>query len=426
MSAKAQNLMNRKKILLISHNFSPEPIGIGKYNGEMINWLLKRGYDCTVITTFPYYPYWKVQAPYNNWWFKKEIQHNVESRTTLTIYRCPSYIPKNPTGKQRALQDFSFWLSKFFTVFKFILLNKKHDLIVTVAPPFHLAYLGLLLKKLNGGKLLYHIQDMQIEAARDLKLFSRKSVLTSLFKIEYGILKSADYVSSISDGMIKKIRAKIDRDIHYFPNWVDTDYFYPLPDRDKLKLKWGYSADDVVYLYSGAVGVKQRLERILVAAHDLLKHKHIKFIICSSGPYKDLLEKQAQSKGITNITFMNVQEKNVFNEFLNMADIHLVMQISDAGDLVMPSKLSTILAVGGASIITAAKGTSLYDMVQQYDFGYIVEPQDREQQDLLTTKILQIKLDDKLEQKRLNARLYATKYLDANNVMGQFEKDFLS
>ncbi|MBK0380668.1 WcaI family glycosyltransferase [Mucilaginibacter segetis] len=418
--------MNNKKILLISHNFSPEPIGIGKYNGEMLEWLANRGYECTVITTFPYYPFWKVQKPYNNLWYKKEIIYTEQTNAAITIYRCPSYIPKNPTGKRRALQDFSYWISKFFIVFKLGLLNKRFDLIVTVAPPFHLAYLGLMLRKLTGGKLLYHIQDMQIEAARDLKLFSKKRILAGLFKVEHNILKSADFVSSISEGMIKKIKKKVDREIEFFPNWVDTDYFYPLPNRNELKIKWGYQPDDIVYLYSGAVGVKQRLERILVTAEELKDHEHIKFIICSSGPYKDKLWKQANRKGLTNISFLQVQEKNVFNEFLNMADIHLVLQIADAGDLVMPSKLATIVAVGGASIITATKGTTLYDMVKDHNIGYIVEPQDKGIQDILTKQILDIKLNDELEEKRRNARKYAVEYLNVDKVMSKFEKSFLN
>ncbi|TWR27583.1 colanic acid biosynthesis glycosyltransferase WcaI [Mucilaginibacter pallidiroseus] len=418
--------MSKKKILLLSHNFSPEPIGIGKYNGEMISWLLNRGYDCTVITTFPYYPQWKVQKPYKNRWFKREVTSYAENHTKLTIYRCPSYIPKDPTGKQRALQDLSFWVSKFFVVFGMILLNRRYDLIVTIAPPFHLAHLGLLLRKLNGGKLLYHVQDMQIEAARDLKLFSQKHVLNSLFKVETSILKSADYVSSISEGMIRKIKAKVDRDVKYFPNWVDTERFYPIPSRENLKTKWGYSKDDIVFLYSGAVGVKQRLERILVTAQDVAKQPNIKFIICSSGPYMKSLQEQAAVLGLTNISFMDVQPKAIFNEFLNMADIHLVLQISDAADLVMPSKLSTILAVGGASIISASQGTSLHQLAQDHDIGYVIEPQDRKQQDILTNQVLHIAQNGlDLELKRQNARNYAVKHLNVDMVMGNFERDFL-
>lgn len=415
--------MDKKRILLISHNFSPEPIGIGKYNGEMLAWLAKRGHDCTVITTFPYYPFWKVQAPYNNLWYKKEVVYHGDNKLPLTIYRCPSYIPKNPTGKQRAMQDFSYWVSKFFMVFKLMLFRKKYDLIITIAPPFHLAYLGLMLRRLNGGKLLYHIQDMQIEAARDLKLFRRKSILAGLFKVEHDILQSADYVSSISDGMIKKIRAKIDRDIAFFPNWVDTDEFYPLPDRHLLKTKWGYQLNDIIYLYSGAAGVKQGLERILVSADELRDHAHIKFIICSSGPYQELLVQQAKQKGLTNVAFLPMQSKESFNEFLNMADLHLVLQIAHAGDLVMPSKLTTILSVGGASIVTAQTGTSLYEMVADNDFGYVIEPNNQE---LLTQTILNIKLDEELSRKRRNARNYAIEKLNVDKVMGNFVNDFLT
>ena len=415
--------MKPKKILLIGHNFFPELVGMGKYNGEMINWLVKRGYDCTVITTFPYYPHWKVQLPYKNLWYKKESIVDPDSNSTLTIYRCPSHIPKDPTGKQRAFQDFSFWVSKFFTVFKLILINKKFDLIITIAPPFHLAYLGLLIRKISGGKLLYHVQDLQIEAARDLKLFSNKKILTGLFKAELNILQNADYVSSISMGMIKKIQAKVDRNIVFFPNWVDTEYFFPLPERQLLKLKWGYKSDDIIYLYSGAIGVKQGLEGILVTAEQLKYKEHIKFIICSSGPYKDILYEQAKNKGLKNVAFFPVQSKETFNEFLNMADLHLVIQKANAGDLVMPSKLTTILAIGGASIITASKGTSLYHMVNEYDFGYIVEPGDQE---LLTKQILEINHDEDLERKRENARNYATKYLNIDKVMHDFVNNVLS
>lgn len=414
--------MSTKKILLISHNFSPEPIGIGKYNGEMLLWLANNGFECTVITTFPYYPFWKVQAPYNNLWYKKEHIVVGEGKPDLTIYRCPSYIPKDPTGKKRAVQDFSYWLSKFLMIFKFILSKRKFDLIITVAPPFHLAYLGLILRKLNGGKLLYHIQDMQIEAARDLKFFSRKRILAGLFKVEYHILRGADYVSSISDGMIKKIKLKVDRDVAFFPNWVDTSEYFPIPDRHLLKAKWGFTEDDLVLLYSGAVGVKQGLETILQTASQLRDHEHIKFVICSSGPYNELLREQAKKQNLTNITFLPVQAKETFNEFLNMADLHLVLQKANAGDLVMPSKLTTILAVGGASIITASKGTSLYDMVANEDFGYVVEPGNHE---LLTQQILAINQNDSLDVKRKNARNYARKHFDINKVMNDFVGNFL-
>jgi len=411
-----------KKILLISHNYAPEPTGIGKVNGEMINWLAANGFDCTVITTYPYYPYWKVQKPYKNLWFKKEVVKQGEDSIPIKIYRCPSYVPSNPTGKKRIFQDFTFWTSMIWQVFKQIILRKKYDLIISIAPPFHLAYLGLMLRSLNGGKLLYHIQDLQIDAAQDLNMLSSKKLFDYIYKIEKSILVKADYVGGISRGMIQKIKAKVEREVIYFPNWVDTVSFHYLNNRIALKGQWGYTEEDIIFLYSGAIGEKQGLEIILSAARELVSHKEIKFIICGSGPYKEQLMLIAEKEQLINIKFFPVQDKELFNEFLNMADYHLVLQKGNASDLVMPSKLATILAVGGVSIVTTSPGTSLYQLIKDYDLGYIVEPENCQ---LLSKLILEIKSNDCYARKSENARQYATLHLNIDNVMHEFVETVL-
>lgn len=410
--------MGIKKVLLIGHNFSPEPTGIGKYNGEMISWMASHGYDCTVVTTFPYYPQWEVQAPYQNkwWWYKKEVLKEA-GKSNITVYRCPSYTPADPTGKKRIIQDMSFWSSKIWQILKLVALRKKFDLIITVAPPFHLAFLGLMVRKLTGGKLVYHIQDLQIEAAQDLNILSNQAMFNRLYKMEKNILDSADYVSSISEGMIKKIEEKIDKKVIFFPNWADTSYFYPVEDRQTLKADWGFSADDVIYLYSGAIGEKQGLENIIFAAELVQEDSHIKFVICGSGPYKEKLIELAEARSLKNVSFLPVQEKDVFNKFLNMADFHLVLQKSNAGDLVMPSKLTTILAVGGVSIVTAAQDTSLYNVVEKYNVGYIIPPEDYV---ALANKIIEVKADLNVELKRANSRQYAIQYLNIDRIMQSF------
>lgn len=415
--------MNSRNVLLISHNFSPELTGIGKYNGEMIDWLAKNGYNCTVVTTFPYYPQWKVQEPYTNRWFKKEVIDYPASRTKVTVYRCPSYIPSQPSGKKRMVQDLSFWISKSWVILKLLMISKKFDLIITVAPPFHLAYLGLMVRNFTGGKILYHVQDLQIEAAQDLGMLSNNKLLDKLYEVEANILSKVDFVSTISEGMIEKVAAKVDKEVIFFPNWADTSFFYPIADRESLKKSWGFSADDLVVLYSGAIGEKQGLENVIHAADLLRNEAKIKFIICGSGPYKEKLVEMADEKKLTNLIFMPVQDKDKFNEFLNMADLHLVLQKANAGDLVMPSKLTTILAVGGASIVTCLPGTSLHNLLSKYNLGYIIEPESYE---LLAQKIKEIQHQQKdTELMCENARNYAINYLNIDNVMGRFvEKVF--
>jgi colanic acid biosynthesis glycosyl transferase WcaI len=177
-----------KRVLLIGHNFLPEPTGIGKYSGDMMEWLANNGYDCTVVTTFPYYPFWKVQPPYKNRWYKREVMPYSGGKTTMTIYRCPSYVPAKPTGKKRMIQDVSFWTSMFWVVLKLMIFNKRHDYVITIAPPFHLGFLAWFYRKVKGGKLIYHIQDLQIEAAQELNILSNDKMFKWLYAAEAKII----------------------------------------------------------------------------------------------------------------------------------------------------------------------------------------------------------------------------------------------
>ncbi|SFW63783.1 WcaI family glycosyltransferase [Chitinophaga sancti] len=402
-----------KRILLIGGNFSPEPTGIGKYNGEMMKWLAENGYDCTVITSYPYYPEWKVQPPYD----KKKNWYTREKQGKLTVYRCPQYVPAKPTGKTRIMLDFSFAVSAFFRLLT-LLPRKKYDVVITVVPPFHLGLLAVIYKKLRGAKVFYHIQDMQIEAARDLKMIASPKLINILFKMERYIFRQADMVGSISDGMMKKIQEKAKKDIFFFPNWVDVNKFHPIEERLLLKTEYGFAATDKIVLYSGAIGEKQGLESILQAAQALKEDRHLKFLICGSGPYKERLVMQAAEMGLENVIFFPLQPFERFNHFLNMADVHLVIQKANASDLVMPSKLTTILAVGGLALITANSGTSLHDLVSTHNMGILV---DAENQAALNEGILR-SVNEDVREIAGNGRAYAENYLSVSRIMGRFEE----
>ena len=46
--------------------FFLEKIGIGKYSGEMAEWLVAHGHKVRVVTAPHYYPQWRVAGP-NRW-----------------------------------------------------------------------------------------------------------------------------------------------------------------------------------------------------------------------------------------------------------------------------------------------------------------------------------------------------------------------
>jgi colanic acid biosynthesis glycosyl transferase WcaI len=223
--------------------------------------------------------------------------------------------------------------------------------------------------------------------------------------------------------MQEKIAAKTGKPVYFFPNWVDTDIFYPIADRAALKSQFGFQPSDIVALYSGGIGQKQGLEAILEAATFFTGRANVKFVICGSGPYKATLEALVEEKKLTNVYFFPLQPFEKFNAFLNMADVHLVIQKGDASDLMMPSKLTSILAVGGLAVITANKGSGLHDLVQKFQLASVVDAENQEQLNSALERFFSDNSGAKVI--RDNARKYAEAYLNIHNVMIRFERDQL-
>jgi colanic acid biosynthesis glycosyl transferase WcaI len=409
-------MKSRKRILLLSGNYYPEPTGIGKYNGEMMDWLSTQNFQCGVVTSYPHYPQWKIQSSYsgNSFWYKTEKKRFLFS-PPIDIYRCPHYIPLKPTGARRILSDFTYFVSAFFQVL-LLLFRKKYDYVLVVAPPLPVGLLGLLYSKLKKATLIYHIQDLQIDAAINLGLIKSRWLIRLIYSMERQILRKADFVSSISEGMIIEIKNKFDRDVILFPNWVDTKIFFPISEKAPIAAKFGFNTDDKIVLYSGAIGEKQGLINMLKSAKALDKSSRIKFVICGSGPYKDALIKSAKSMNISNLLFLPLQSTTSFNELLNLASIHLVLQKRSDNELFMPSKLTTILSVGGLVVVTATENTNLFRLITDNDMGFAIEPEN----DLILTRTIENAMISDNENIRKNALNYAINFLEKNNVLSDY------
>jgi colanic acid biosynthesis glycosyl transferase WcaI len=96
--------------------------------------------------------------------------------------------------------------------------------------------------------------------------------------------------------------------------------------------------------------------------------------LCGEGPRKSIL--QALAGGLDNVQFLPLQPHARLGELLNTADFHLIPQLAEAADLVLPSKLGGIFASGRPVIAMASAGTGL--AMEVGDAGLIVSPGDAE------------------------------------------------
>jgi colanic acid biosynthesis glycosyl transferase WcaI len=395
------------KILLYTANFAPEPTGIGKYSGEMAAWLAEQGHQVRVVSAPPYYPSWKLEKGYAWPPYRREIWHGVD------VWRTPLWVPNKPNGITRLLHLFTFVLSSLPVMLWQILW--RPDVVITVAPALMCAPTGWLVAKLSGGKAWLHIQDFEVDVAFQMGLLKGKLLKKVVLGAECWLLRRFDSVSSISQQMMDKLRQKgiAERKIRFFPNWVDIAHIFPLDKPSEYREELDIHADTKVVLFSGTLSGKQGLMVIPDAARKLSHRKDLMFIICGDGVMKPQLE--AASAELANVRFLPLQSFARLGQLLGLADIHLLPQSPDAADLVLPSKLSGMLASGRPVIALCQQSTEIARMVTEC--GLVVAPEDGS---ALADAILKLADDNELRETLGNkARNSAKEKFEKHGVLNR-------
>lgn len=412
------------KILLISYNYAPELTGIGKYNTEFCSYLVEEGNQVDVITGVPYYPQWKIAKGYKNSFYTQE---NIQG---VNLTRCPVYIPSKPSGLKRMLMDLSFYGSTLLVVLTKLFSLQRYDVVFVPSPSFLMGLHILLLRVFwRKTKFVYHIQDLQIDAALELGMIKQPWLKNVLLKTEQLILERSSMVSTISEGMRTKILAKSDQlqDVYIMPNWVDDQVIYSTDPNLFIISELGIPLDKKIFFYSGSIGEKQGLEVLLPIAKALeASCPDLLFVISGSGPYKEHLQAEVAKNEITTILFIDLQPTHIFNHLLNYVHCHLIIQKKQAADLLLPSKLTNILAVGGLSIITTEQHTSLFDIVQKNALSLVVEPENTFALQASITEVYSNLTSEHptvmLQEIKHNAKVYAAKHLNKKGIIDAFMK----
>ena len=401
------------KILIYGINYSPEVVGIGKYTGEMGAWLAQNGHQVRVISALPYYPEWRVFGKFSKWIYSADTISN------LTIWRCPLFVPAQPRTLLRIVHLTSFVLSSM-PVLMFQIIWRP-NIVLLVEPTLFCAPGALLLAKLTRARSILHIQDFEIDALFSLGLVPDglcSSMLKKItFFIESLILRNFDIVSTISVAMMQLARLKgVEPDkLRFLPNWSEIARFQTVEPSQEFLRRLGVQQNKKIILYSGNMGQKQGLENVILAAQQLEDQKDLLFLLVGDGVSRSGLIKTATDLKLTNVIFSPLQSYEDLPLLLGSATVHLVMQRRGAADLVLPSKLTNILAIGGNAVITAETSTTLGQLpVHHPGIALVVEPES------VSALVNGIEVALKMPRRNSVAQEYAREFLDKEKVLSTF------
>lgn len=356
------------RIQILGINFAPENIGTAVYTTDLAKDMAERGHEVTVIAAHPYYPQWKIQPGYPPFAYKSE-----RPAEGLRVIHCPIYVPRKPSGKSRILHYASFALTAAPRAL-WRAINDRPKVVFTIAPSLVSAVTGWAVARITGAKFWLHVQDFEVEAAFATGAIAPDSALgRAAVSFERWLLRRCDYVSTISAPMMDKLAQKgvPEHKTSELRNWSNIPHSSSQDRQQEMRKSLGVTTRYTA-CYSGNIAAKQGIEIIPAVARILRDNTDLSFIICGEGPYLD--ELKSLSVGLDNIHFHPLQPLENLGDMLAMTDIHLLPQIAGVVDLVLPSKLTNMLASGRPVIATAGPGTALANEVE--GAGMVTPPGD--------------------------------------------------
>jgi colanic acid biosynthesis glycosyl transferase WcaI len=395
------------RVIVWGINYAPEITGIAPHNVALCEFLQRHGHDVEMVTTFSYYPAWRKRAE------DRRLPYRTDRINGVPVHRCWHFVPQRLSAWKRIVHEASFVLTSTMR----ILLLRRPDVYVIVSPPLLLGAAGWLVATLKWAPFIFHVQDLQPDAAVGLGMLRTGLFTRALYWLEAFAYKHATRVSGISEGIVDTFRRKgvPDRKLILFPNAVVLPGDRDIPVRGKFRAKHHFTATEFLAVYAGNLGVKQGLEILLDAADLLRAEKQIRIVIAGDGAAREKIEKEIRDRN--NMSMLPLQYGIDYKEFLVDADVSLISQQSGSGNAFFPSKLLVTLAYSCPVVTVADEESALARAVANGRCGKNVLPVDPKQ---LANCLRDLSEDrEQLRQWGANGRAYVEQF-EQRRVLDKF------
>lgn len=392
-------------ILLIHQAFVSLDDAGGTRHFEICSKLAERGHRVTVIT-----------SPIN--YLSGKAAAVIESDLPFRILRTNTKASLHRSFFSRLVNFFSFMVSAFFIG---LVKVRKVDVVWGTTPPLFQTVAAWLVARFKGAKFVLEVRDLWPVFAIDTGVLKSPTLISLSYWLERFIYRRADAIVVNSPGFIEYISAKTSTPITLIANGVDVSMFDGTSANAALKQQLGL-ADKFVVMYSGAHGLANDLGVVLNAAAQLRDNPQVQFVLVGDGKEKPALMSQAQSLGLTNITFLPPVSKRLVAETLSIADACLaILQPIPMFRTTYPNKVFDYMAAG-KPVILAIDG-AIREVVEAAGCGIAIQPGNADE---LVKAILRLQAHPELALTMGEAgRVHVINHFDRSLAIDRFEQLFL-
>ncbi|WP_342433481.1 glycosyltransferase family 4 protein [Neobacillus sp. FSL H8-0543] len=398
------------KIVVISHFFPPEIGAPSARLYEMARHWVELGNEVHVVTCFPNHPTGVIPDKY------KGLKYKYEQMDGIHVHRNYVYATPNKGFIKKTLGHISFMFSSVLISMKKI---KRPDVIITSSPTFFSIFSGYWYSLIKRAPFVLEIRDLWPAAMIELGVMKKGVITNILEKMELFFYRKSKRLIMVTKSFKENVVSRgIDGSkVHVITNGVNQEMFYPREKSISIIDKYNLE-NKFVISYVGAHGISQNLSTILEVANSLKEYMDIHFLFIGEGAEKDKLKNIASGQGISNVTFIDSQPKEVIPEFYNTSDICLIpLKNIELFKTFIPSKMFEIMACG-VPIVASLEGEAA-DILNESKAAEVVKPDNPEE---IMHAIIKIK-NDKVLYERLKEKGPA--FVEQNYSRKNLAKEYL-
>ena len=350
-------------IVFLNRSYHPDPEGTGQYLTELAEDLAARGEDVSVVCGRSYH----IRKSPGLLPWRAELRNGV--RVMRVFNTC---LPKASLAG-RILNLVTYLLNCALAV----LLQRRPDVVVTLTDPPLLPLLARLYARLAAARWVFAVNDVYPDIAVELGEISSPLLLRLLEAATSCGLRHSDRVVALGEDMAAKLRRKgcPAEKMTLIRYWADTELVRPRKEHNEFRRKQNVAPTDFVVMYSGNLGLSQRLQDVLEAAARLTRFNGLRFLIVGDGANKARLQHRASELGLADtVRFLPYQPRGRLSESLSAADLHLVPLAKGAAGSIVPCKVYGIMASGTPYLAVMDETGDAVRLARQYDCGLWCPP----------------------------------------------------
>jgi len=338
------------RVIFVNRFYWPDEPATAQLLTDLAESLAASGLRVAIITS----------QPIRHKGLRHELRHGVE------IIRVGGLRIGRRHALLKALDFLSF---SFGALRKLSALLRPDDTLVVMTDPPLLGLPATRLARYRGASVVHWVQDIYPEIAMAVSNASFAKIFRASRDRAW---RRADACVALGTDMAGFIQSRgVDpAHITISPNWAPAG-LGPLPAEATATLRktWGLEGKFVV-MYAGNLGRVHDLEPLLDLATALAHEPAIVFVLVGDGAQKSRLQSAATERGLTNLRFQPAQPRERLGETLALGDLHLVTLRENCAQLVFPSKLYGIAAMGRPVLFIGPKLGELARTIAHHAFGH--------------------------------------------------------